>query len=108
MPESTTRNKTRTVRVAIIEDDPYGDIYFTDEPVPPLRARKEDVLLLLESALDGVHALSPQLVQALEQYRRAYRAMPLPVLEESIAVMREIAGRLERTNAQLAAAQAKA
>jgi 2-aminoadipate transaminase len=36
----------RAANVAVIEDDPYGDIYFTSEPVPPLRALDPDVIYL--------------------------------------------------------------
>lgn len=32
--------------VAIIEDDPYGEMYFTTEPVPPLRALDPNVIYL--------------------------------------------------------------
>lgn len=36
----------RAANVAVIEDDPYGDMYFTDEPIPPLRALDPDVIYL--------------------------------------------------------------
>lgn len=37
---------TRAANVAIVEDDPYGDIYFTPDPIPPLRALDPDVIYL--------------------------------------------------------------
>jgi 2-aminoadipate transaminase len=36
----------RSANVAVIEDDPYGDIYFGDAPVRPLRALDDHVLYL--------------------------------------------------------------
>jgi 2-aminoadipate transaminase len=36
----------RAANVAIVEDDPYGDIYFTPEPIPPLRALDPNVIYL--------------------------------------------------------------
>ena len=36
----------KAANVAIVEDDPYGDIYVTDEPIPPLRALDPDVVYL--------------------------------------------------------------
>lgn len=37
---------TRAANVAVVEDDPYGDIYFTPDPIPPLRAIDPDVIYL--------------------------------------------------------------
>lgn len=36
----------REASVAIVEDDPYGDIYFTPDPFQPLRALDPDVIYL--------------------------------------------------------------
>jgi len=36
----------RLANVAVIEDDPYGEIYYTDEPVAPLRALDPNVIYL--------------------------------------------------------------
>jgi 2-aminoadipate transaminase len=36
----------RAYNVAIVEDDPYGEIYFGDEPPLPLRAYDDDVIYL--------------------------------------------------------------
>lgn len=36
----------RAANVAVIEDDPYGDIYFTSDPISPLRALDPDVIYL--------------------------------------------------------------
>lgn len=36
----------REANVAIIEDDPYSEIYFGDEPVAPFRAADEDIVYL--------------------------------------------------------------
>ena len=37
---------TRAANVAVVEDDPYGDIYFTPDPVRPLRSLDPDVIYL--------------------------------------------------------------
>lgn len=36
----------RRANVAIIEDDPYGEMYFGDAPIPPLRALDAEVIYL--------------------------------------------------------------
>ena len=55
------------------------------------------------ATIAAVHATT-----ALRIDKRVFLELLLQFPQMSIAVMREIAGRLERTNAQLAAAQAKA
>ncbi|HMM41270.1 MAG TPA: PLP-dependent aminotransferase family protein, partial [Thermomicrobiales bacterium] len=42
----TILSMTRAANVAVVEDDPYGDIYFTPDPIPPLRALDPDVIYL--------------------------------------------------------------
>lgn len=42
----TILSMTRAANVAVVEDDPYGDIYFTPDPIPPLRALDSDVIYL--------------------------------------------------------------
>lgn len=36
----------REANVAIIEDDPYGEIYFSEQPIPPFRAVDDDIVYL--------------------------------------------------------------
>jgi len=43
---NTVIEMARAANVAIIEDDPYGEIYFTDAPIPPLRALDPEVIYL--------------------------------------------------------------
>jgi 2-aminoadipate transaminase len=43
---TTVIEMARAANVAIIEDDPYGEIYFGAQPVPPLRALDDEVVYL--------------------------------------------------------------
>lgn len=72
----------RAANVAIIEDDPYGDIYFTPEPVPPLRALDPEVIYLgtfsktLAPALRmGWMAVPPSLFQLVSHSKEAIDIM---------------------------------
>lgn len=78
----TIVDMARVANVAIIEDDPYGDIYFTPEPVPPLRALDPDVIYLgtfsktLAPALRiGWMALPPELFQLAAHSKEAIDIM---------------------------------
>jgi DNA-binding NtrC family response regulator len=66
---ATNREITREVDRGQFRGDLFARLAEITISLPPLRARREDVLLLLESALpglrDGKVALSPQLVSAL-------------------------------------------
>jgi len=79
---STIVEMARAANVAIIEDDPYGDIYFTDEPVPPLRALDPEVIYLgtfsktLAPALRmGWMAVPPSLFQLVAHSKEAIDIM---------------------------------
>ncbi len=61
---------TRAAGVAVVEDDPYGDIYFTPDPIPPLRALDPDVIYL--------GTFSKTLAPAL---RMGWMIAPQPVLK---------------------------
>jgi len=83
-PERRARivEMARAANVAIIEDDPYGDIYFTDEPVPPLRALDPEVIYLgtfsktLAPALRmGWMAVPPALFQLVAHAKEAIDIM---------------------------------
>ncbi len=79
---STIIEMARAANVAIVEDDPYGDIYFTDEPVPPLRALDPDIVYLgtfsktLAPALRmGWMAVPPSLFQLVAHSKEAIDIM---------------------------------
>ena len=74
---ATIIEMARAANVAIVEDDPYGDIYFTDEPVPPLRALDPEVIYL--------GTFSKTLAPAL---RMGWMAVP-PALFELVAHSKE-------------------
>ncbi|MGH9174429.1 MAG: PLP-dependent aminotransferase family protein [Vicinamibacterales bacterium] len=78
-PERRTRivEIARQANVAIIEDDPYGEIYFTSEPIPPLKAIDPDVVYL--------GTFSKTLAPAL---RMGWMAVP-PALFELVANSKE-------------------
>ncbi len=79
---ATIIEMARSANVAIVEDDPYGDIYFTDEPVPPLRALDPEVIYLgtfsktLAPALRmGWMAVPPALFQLVAHSKEAIDIM---------------------------------
>jgi 2-aminoadipate transaminase len=79
---ATIIEMARAANVAIVEDDPYGDIYFTGEPVPPLRALDAEVIYLgtfsktLAPALRmGWMAVPPALFQLVAHSKEAIDIM---------------------------------
>lgn len=60
----------RAANIAIVEDDPYGDIYFTPDPIAPLRALDPDVIYL--------GTFSKTLAPAL---RMGWMIAPQPILQ---------------------------
>lgn len=67
---------TRAANVAVVEDDPYGDIYFTPDQVPPLRALDEDVIYLgtfsktLAPALRMGWMIAPEQIRQLAEWSK--------------------------------------
>jgi DNA-binding NtrC family response regulator len=66
---ATLRELTTDVREGRFRKDLYARLSFTVLRIPPLRERREDLLLLLRhtlrSAKDGLRALDPELVELL-------------------------------------------
>lgn len=79
---ATIVEMARAANVAIVEDDPYGDIYFGAEPVPPLRALDPEIVYLgtfsktLAPALRmGWMAVPPSLFQLVAHSKEAIDIM---------------------------------
>jgi 2-aminoadipate transaminase len=83
----------RAANVAIIEDDPYGDIYFGDEPVPSLRSLDASVIYLgtfsktLAPALRmGWMAAPPELFTLLGNSKEAVDIMSDRFVQRAVAL----------------------
>ena len=90
MVAATNREIARDVKSGAFRGDLFARLTDITISLPPLRARREDVLLLLQSALAGVHdgsmALSPDLVASLLNHDWAFNVRELKKIAMELEV----------------------